>query len=58
MKRWRIGIIGCGWAGSKHAQVIQRLSERVELCAVADINMDVVAARAREWNVTVVTPRL
>jgi UDP-N-acetylglucosamine 3-dehydrogenase len=52
MKRWRIGIIGCGWAGSKHAQVIQRLSERVELCALADINMDVIAARAREWNVS------
>jgi UDP-N-acetylglucosamine 3-dehydrogenase len=51
MKRWRIGIIGCGWAGSKHAQVIQRLSESVELCALADVDMDVAAARAREWNV-------
>ncbi|MFQ6044396.1 MAG: Gfo/Idh/MocA family protein [Candidatus Poribacteria bacterium] len=49
-KRWRIGIIGCGWAGSQHAQAIQKLAHRVELCAVADINAEVAAAKAKEWQ--------
>jgi predicted dehydrogenase len=55
MKRWRMGILGCGWAGEQHARVIQALPEHAELCALADVNVEVAEAKAREWKVPVCT---
>jgi predicted dehydrogenase len=51
MKRWRMGIIGCGWAGERHAAALRTLTGRAELCAVADSDAVRVAARARAWQV-------
>lgn len=51
MSRWRVGLIGCGWAGSKHAQALLALRDRAELVALADRDPDVAAARAAEWRV-------
>jgi UDP-N-acetyl-2-amino-2-deoxyglucuronate dehydrogenase len=51
MGRWRIGIIGCGWAGEQHARAVRALVERVELCAVADVDAALAQARARDWQV-------
>jgi predicted dehydrogenase len=33
---WRVGIIGCGWAGQQHANALLRLQTRASLVAVAD----------------------
>lgn len=55
MKRWRIGIIGCGWAGQQHAQALQALAQRVELCAVVDTDIALAKAKAQEWQVPVWT---
>lgn len=50
MTRVRMGIIGCGWAGEQHARAMRTLAERVELCALADINQAVAEAKARDWE--------
>ena len=50
-----MGIIGCGWAGEQHARATRELAERVELCALADANVEVAEARAGEWQVPVWT---
>jgi predicted dehydrogenase len=52
MARWRIGIIGCGWAGSQHARAVQALADRAVLAALADSDTDVVQRKAKEWNVS------
>ena len=51
MKRWRMGIIGCGWAGEKHAEALRTLSQRVDLCALADSDATRVAEKAQAWHV-------
>lgn len=50
MKRWRIGIIGCGWAGDRHAWAMRALGERVEIAGVAGRRAEVAQAKAREWQ--------
>ncbi len=50
MKRWNIGIIGCGAAGAQHARAMRALPDRVHLAALADVNGAVGAARAQEWQ--------
>jgi predicted dehydrogenase len=50
-KRWRVGIIGCGWAGERHAHVLAKLNERADLCAIADSDLTVAQAKARAWHV-------
>jgi len=50
-KRWRLGIIGCGWAGERHAHALAQLSERAELCALADVDAEVARAGAQAWRV-------
>lgn len=47
MNRWRIGIIGCGWAGQQHARAIQALGERAKLSALADVKTEQVSAQAQ-----------
>jgi predicted dehydrogenase len=54
-KRWRLGIIGCGWAGERHAHALAQLSERAELCALADVDVEVARAGAQAWRVPVWT---
>jgi predicted dehydrogenase len=49
--RWRVGIIGCGWAGEQHARAVRQLPARAELCALADIDVGLVEARAAAWQV-------
>jgi predicted dehydrogenase len=49
-RRWRMGIIGCGWAGERHTDVLAQLSERAELCALADVDAGVARARAQAWQ--------
>jgi UDP-N-acetylglucosamine 3-dehydrogenase len=51
MQRWRMGIIGCGWAGEQHARAMRALEGRIELCALADVNVEVAKARAVDWQV-------
>jgi len=55
MKRWRVGLIGCGWAGEQHAQAMKRLDERVALAALADVRADLAETKAGEWQVPVWT---
>jgi predicted dehydrogenase len=50
-KRWRVGIIGCGWAGERHAQALAKLKDRAELCAVADSDPVTAQSKARAWHV-------
>lgn len=54
-KQWRMGIIGCGWAGSQHAQAIRTLESRATLCAVADVNLGLAAAIASQFSAPVCT---
>jgi len=49
-KRWRVGIIGCGWAGEQHARALAKLKERADLCAVADIDPIVARTKAQAWH--------
>lgn len=51
MRQWRIGIIGCGWAGSQHARVLRTLADRAALVAVADRDAAVAQAQATAWGV-------
>jgi predicted dehydrogenase len=53
MKRWRLGIIGCGWAGEQHMRAMRQLPERAELCALSDVDQERVESTAREWGVPV-----
>ena len=46
----RVGVIGCGFQGRLHVDVLSRLPE-VELVAVADIDPDRVGALAQEYDV-------
>ncbi|NIM94013.1 MAG: Gfo/Idh/MocA family oxidoreductase [Anaerolineales bacterium] len=50
MNRWRIGIIGSGWAGQKHGEALQKMPDRAEITAVADIDTALAEASAREWG--------
>ena len=50
-KRWRVGIIGCGWAGERHAQVLAKLKDRADLCATADIDPAFAQGKASAWHV-------
>src|SRR5687767_7285786 len=52
MSRWRIGIIGCGWAGSRHARAVQAFRDRAVLTAVADSNAEVAQSQAKKWEVS------
>jgi predicted dehydrogenase len=49
-KRWRVGIIGCGWAGERHAQALSKLKGRADLRAVADIDLTVARTKAQAWH--------
>jgi predicted dehydrogenase len=51
MSCWRMGLIGCGWAGSKHAQALLALTGRAELCGLADLDPQVAARCAATWLV-------
>jgi predicted dehydrogenase len=51
-KRWRVGIIGCGWAGERHARALVKLKDRADLCAIADLDPIVAQAQARAWHVS------
>lgn len=46
----RVGVVGCGFQGRLHSEVLSRLPE-VELVAVADIDPDRVGSLAREHGV-------
>lgn len=50
-KRWRVGVIGCGWAGERHARALAKLKDRADLCAIADIDPAVAQAQAQAWHV-------
>jgi predicted dehydrogenase len=54
-RRWRLGIIGCGWAGERHARALAQLADRAELVAVADLDAEIARARARDGQVPVWT---
>jgi predicted dehydrogenase len=46
-----MGVIGCGWAGGQHARAMRALADRVELCAIADVDAARAADRAAAWQV-------
>jgi predicted dehydrogenase len=52
VKLWRIGIVGCGWAGERHALALKSLSERARIVALADARAEVARSRARKWQVS------
>jgi predicted dehydrogenase len=49
-KTWRVGLIGCGWAGEQHVKAIRSLKTRAILVAIADTNEDLLHARVRDWK--------
>jgi UDP-N-acetylglucosamine 3-dehydrogenase len=51
----RIGIIGCGWAGDKHARAVRQVPDRMQVHGVADIDPRKAQVCAREWQVPVWT---
>ena len=51
-KTHRIGIIGCGWAGDRHANALAALKSRAELCAVTDVDSDIAQGCAKRYNVS------
>src|SRR5579872_1096320 len=55
MPRWRIGLIGCGWAGQQHARALYALGNRAQLYALADVDTDLARALAQEWKTPVWT---
>jgi hypothetical protein len=55
MQRWRIGLIGCGWAGQQHARALRATGNRAELCALADSDTDLATELAKEWRTPVWT---
>ena len=50
---FRIGIIGCGWAGTRHAEAIlsESLRKRAHLVAIADVQEEVLASAGPKWGV-------
>lgn len=48
---WRVGILGCGYAGSRHAEALQALAPRATITAVADSEPDVARDQAAAWQV-------
>ena len=51
MKKWRMGIIGCGWAGEQHANAMHALPDRIQLCALADVDVGRAKSSAEKWDV-------
>jgi UDP-N-acetyl-2-amino-2-deoxyglucuronate dehydrogenase len=51
-KKLKIGIIGCGRIGARHAGHIQRLAELVAVC---DVKIDQAASFGKQYNVPVYT---
>ena len=50
MTALRVAIIGCGWAGERHAAAYLKLQADARIVAVADIDEKVASARASEWG--------
>src|SRR5262249_25947718 len=50
MQRWRIGLIGCGWAGQQHARALRAMGDRGQLCALADVDTQLARELAKEWR--------
>jgi predicted dehydrogenase len=48
---YRIGILGCGWAGERHYRAVEG-SERGRVVAVTDTDPTVRERRSEEWRVT------
>ncbi len=48
----KVGIIGCGFMGSKHADCYKSI-DGVELCAVADVREECAAAAAKDTNAVI-----
>jgi len=46
----KVGIIGCGWAGRKHAESFQQISD-TKVVAVSDPNIDAVQALAHRFDI-------
>lgn len=50
MRRYRAGIVGCGWVSTAHI-VGYRASDQVDVIAAADISDEKLKAFGEEWNV-------
>ena len=48
----RIAIIGCGWAGEKHALALKRLSARAEAAALVDTDTTFLEEKSKEWGIS------
>ncbi len=46
----RVAIIGCGWAGERHAAAYVGLRSAARIVAVADTDEDVARAKANDWG--------
>ena len=50
MTALRVGIIGCGWAGERHAAAYLGLRESARIVAAADVVEEVAHGRASDWG--------
>lgn len=51
MPHWRVGIIGCGYTGNRHAEALAALDARATLAAIADSDADISRSQAAAWQV-------
>lgn len=50
-KKYRVGIIGCGWIFDKHIEAIKTNSDHFELVCLCDIDPKKLEIRAKEYGV-------
>ena len=52
MSKLNVAIIGCGWAGERHVNAFQELSDRANVSALVDNDRLFLEEKAREWSVS------
>lgn len=50
MEKFKIAIVGCGWAGERHFRAFQQLSGRAEVSALVDNDKPFLDQKSGEWD--------
>lgn len=50
--KFKIAIIGCGWAGEKHVLALKNLSDRAEVTALVDTDTAFIEEKSKEWGIS------
>jgi UDP-N-acetylglucosamine 3-dehydrogenase len=50
-QHWRIGIIGCGWAGDQHARAFRQLDGRAEILVASDTDLAAAETLAQRYGI-------